>query len=81
MHQIHNIELKHHYNTYDVSLVLCGCDLQAARFLGVDIDDRQLQKAKENIEFAALGNAVQLLKGSSMGKTMSNDVIKPFTFE
>uniref|UniRef100_A0A3Q3W0P0 Ribosomal RNA large subunit methyltransferase K/L-like methyltransferase domain-containing protein n=1 Tax=Mola mola TaxID=94237 RepID=A0A3Q3W0P0_MOLML len=38
----------------------------AARFLGVDIDDGQLQKATENIEFAELGNRVHLLKASSM---------------
>ncbi|XP_039995297.1 THUMP domain-containing protein 2 isoform X2 [Xiphias gladius] len=39
---------------------------QAARFLGTDIDDRQLQKANENIEFAEVGNRIQLLKASSM---------------
>ncbi|XP_060943543.1 THUMP domain-containing protein 2 [Limanda limanda] len=37
-----------------------------ACFLGVDIDDRQLQKANENIEFAELRTRIQLLKASSM---------------
>ncbi|XP_042358262.1 THUMP domain-containing protein 2 isoform X2 [Plectropomus leopardus] len=40
--------------------------IQAACFLGVDIDDAQLQKASENVEFAELGNTIHLLKASSM---------------
>ncbi|XP_054456457.1 THUMP domain-containing protein 2 [Anoplopoma fimbria] len=36
------------------------------RFLGLDIDDGQLQRANENVEFAELGNRIQLLKASSM---------------
>lgn len=44
------------------------CDFQAVRFLGVDFDDGQLQKANENVEFAELGNRLHLLKASSMGK-------------
>lgn len=56
-----------------------------ARFLGMDIDDGQLQKANENIEFAELGNRMHLLKASSMGRKPAqndqwNNVIKPFTF-
>lgn len=43
-------------------------DLQGACFLGVDIDDGQLRKANENIEFAELGNRIHLLKASSMSK-------------
>ncbi|KAK2824548.1 hypothetical protein Q5P01_021723 [Channa striata] len=35
-------------------------------FLGVDIDDGQLQKANENVEFANLGNKIHLLKASSI---------------
>ncbi|XP_013873027.1 THUMP domain-containing protein 2 [Austrofundulus limnaeus] len=37
-----------------------------ACFLGVDIDDGQLQKANENIAFAELGSRVHILKASSM---------------
>ncbi|XP_038593885.1 THUMP domain-containing protein 2 [Micropterus salmoides] len=37
-----------------------------ACFLGVDIDDGQLQKANENVEFAELENRIHLLKASSM---------------
>ncbi|XP_030604053.1 THUMP domain-containing protein 2 isoform X2 [Archocentrus centrarchus] len=36
-------------------------------FLGVDIDDEQLQKARENIAFGELGNRIHLLKASSLG--------------
>lgn len=43
-------------------------DLQAAHFLGMDIDDGQLQKAQDNIEFAELGNRIHLLKASSMSE-------------
>ncbi|KAG7512758.1 THUMP domain-containing protein 2 isoform X1 [Solea senegalensis] len=39
---------------------------KGAFFLGVDIDDRQLQKASENIKFAEVGNRIHLLKASSM---------------
>lgn len=35
-------------------------------FLGMDIDDGQLQKANENIVFAELGNRIHLLRASSM---------------
>ncbi|CAK6960756.1 THUMP domain-containing protein 2 [Scomber scombrus] len=35
-------------------------------FLGMDIDDGQLQKANENVAFAELGNRIHLLKASSM---------------
>lgn len=44
-------------------------DPQTAFFLGVDIDDGQLQKAKANVEFAELGNRIHLLKASSLGRT------------
>ncbi|KAF7655029.1 hypothetical protein LDENG_00061740 [Lucifuga dentata] len=37
-----------------------------ACFLGVDIDDGQLQKANENVAFAELGNRINLLKASSI---------------
>lgn len=49
------------------SLTLC-CDTQDGRFLGVDIDDGQLQKASENVEFSGLGHRIHLLKASSMSK-------------
>lgn len=43
-------------------------DLQAAHFLGMDIDDGQLQKASENIDFAELESRLNLLKASSTSK-------------
>ncbi|XP_047458238.1 THUMP domain-containing protein 2 isoform X2 [Mugil cephalus] len=39
---------------------------EEACFLGVDIDDGQLQKASENVAFAELGNRIHLLRASSM---------------
>lgn len=49
-------------------------DLQDVCFLGMDIDDGQLQKANENVAFAELGNRIHLLKASSMGrKPAQND--------
>ncbi|XP_018517281.1 THUMP domain-containing protein 2 [Lates calcarifer] len=47
-------------------LIEAAQEHKAACFLGMDIDDRQLQKANENIEFAELGNRIHLLKASSM---------------
>lgn len=44
------------------------CDPQAGSFLGVDIDDGQLRKASENVEFAELGHRIHLLKASCMSK-------------
>lgn len=44
------------------------CDSQIGCFVGVDIDDAQLQKASENIEFAELGHRIHLLKAISMGE-------------
>uniref|UniRef100_A0A3Q3R9G4 Ribosomal RNA large subunit methyltransferase K/L-like methyltransferase domain-containing protein n=1 Tax=Monopterus albus TaxID=43700 RepID=A0A3Q3R9G4_MONAL len=38
----------------------------ATCFLGMDIDDGQLQKANDNVEFAELGNRIHLLKASSV---------------
>ncbi|XP_068597801.1 THUMP domain-containing protein 2 [Brachionichthys hirsutus] len=47
-------------------LIEAAREHQAACFLGVDIDDGQLQKANENVEFAELGKRVHLLKASSV---------------
>ncbi|XP_017284737.1 THUMP domain-containing protein 2 isoform X2 [Kryptolebias marmoratus] len=47
-------------------LIEAAQEHKAACFLGVDIDDGQLQKANENIAFAELGSRVHLLKASSM---------------
>lgn len=47
-----------------------ACDLQDACFVGVDIDDGQLQRANHNVLFAHLGKSIQLLKASSMGKKL-----------
>uniref|UniRef100_UPI0037E7E446 THUMP domain-containing protein 2 n=1 Tax=Semicossyphus pulcher TaxID=241346 RepID=UPI0037E7E446 len=47
-------------------LIEAAREHMAAHFLGMDNDDGQLQKANENIEFAELGNRMQLLKASSM---------------
>uniref|UniRef100_A0A1A7YYI5 THUMP domain containing 2 n=2 Tax=Iconisemion striatum TaxID=60296 RepID=A0A1A7YYI5_9TELE len=48
-------------------LIEAAQEHKAACFLGVDIDDGQLQKANENMTFAELGSRVHLLKASSMG--------------
>ncbi|KAM6922918.1 THUMP domain-containing protein 2 isoform 1-T2 [Lycodopsis pacificus] len=45
-------------------LIEAAQEHQAACFLGLDIDDGQLQKANDNVEFAELPN-IQLLKASS----------------
>ncbi|XP_041865929.1 THUMP domain-containing protein 2 [Melanotaenia boesemani] len=47
-------------------LIEAAQEHKAACFLGVDIDDGQLQRASENIAYAELGNRIQLLKASSM---------------
>ncbi|XP_070697182.1 THUMP domain-containing protein 2 [Pempheris klunzingeri] len=47
-------------------LIEAAQENKAATFLGMDIDDGQLRKAKENVQFAELGNRIQLLKASSM---------------
>ncbi|KAG7228488.1 hypothetical protein INR49_007661 [Caranx melampygus] len=53
-------------------LIEAAQEHKAACFMGVDIDERQLQKANENIEFAEMGNTVQLLKASSMELPLTN---------
>ena len=60
-----SMQLDHHYHNL---IYRSLWDLQAACFLGVDIDDGQLQKANENVEFAELGNRIHLLKASSMSE-------------
>lgn len=50
----------------------CFWDLQDACFLGVDIDEAQLQKASENIAFAELENRINLLKASSLGRSAAH---------
>ncbi|XP_072246737.1 THUMP domain-containing protein 2 isoform X2 [Leuresthes tenuis] len=47
-------------------LVEAAQEHKASCFLGVDIDDGQLQKANENIAFAELGNRIHLLRASSL---------------
>nr|XP_046257281.1 THUMP domain-containing protein 2 [Scatophagus argus] len=47
-------------------LIEAAQEHEAACFLGVDIDDGQLHKASENIEFSELRNRIHLLKASSM---------------
>ncbi|XP_037638685.1 THUMP domain-containing protein 2 [Sebastes umbrosus] len=47
-------------------LIEAAQEHKAVRFLGMDIDDGQMQKANENVEFAELGNRILLLKASSM---------------
>lgn len=41
---------------------------QDAFFLGLDIDESQLVKADQNVEFAKFGDRVQLLQASSKGR-------------
>ncbi|KAK5882730.1 hypothetical protein CesoFtcFv8_021285 [Champsocephalus esox] len=47
-------------------LIEAAQEHQDVCFLGMDIDDGQLKKANENVEFAELGNRMHLLKASSM---------------
>ncbi|XP_028983152.1 THUMP domain-containing protein 2 [Betta splendens] len=47
-------------------LIEAAQEHKTAFFLGVDIDDGQLQKAKTNVEYAELGNRIHLLKASSV---------------
>lgn len=57
------------FKLFNYNLIHCCLwGLQAARFLGMDIDDGQLQKASDNIEFAEVVNRIHLLKASSMSK-------------
>ncbi|XP_046885193.1 THUMP domain-containing protein 2 [Hypomesus transpacificus] len=42
-----------------------------ACFLGVDIEEKQLDKARENVEFAKLTHRIQLLRASSMELPLS----------
>lgn len=41
----------------------------------MDIDDGQLQRANDNIEFAELGNRIHLLKASSMGNKTCTELL------
>nr|XP_020457408.1 THUMP domain-containing protein 2 isoform X2 [Monopterus albus] len=47
-------------------LIEAAQEHKATCFLGMDIDDGQLQKANDNVEFAELGNRIHLLKASSV---------------
>ncbi|XP_030011190.1 THUMP domain-containing protein 2 isoform X1 [Sphaeramia orbicularis] len=47
-------------------LIEAAKEHEDACFLGMDIDEGQLQKANENVAFAELENRIQLLKASSM---------------
>ncbi|XP_070834041.1 THUMP domain-containing protein 2 [Chaetodon trifascialis] len=47
-------------------LIEAAQEHKAVRFLGVDFDDGQLQRANENVEFAELKNRIHLLKASCM---------------
>ncbi|XP_076599488.1 U6 snRNA (guanine-N(2))-methyltransferase THUMPD2 [Chaetodon auriga] len=47
-------------------LIEAAQEHKTVRFLGVDFDDGQLQRANENIEFAELKNRIHLLKASCM---------------
>ncbi|XP_024153836.1 THUMP domain-containing protein 2 isoform X2 [Oryzias melastigma] len=47
-------------------LIEAAQEHQDACFLGVDIDDGQLQRANENVAFADLGQRIQLLKASTV---------------
>ncbi|KAJ4948085.1 hypothetical protein JOQ06_019625 [Pogonophryne albipinna] len=47
-------------------LIEAAQEHQDVCFLGMDIDDGQLKKANENVEFAELENRMHLLKASSM---------------
>ncbi|TNN72787.1 THUMP domain-containing protein 2 [Liparis tanakae] len=47
-------------------LVEAAQEHEAACFLGLDLDDGQLQRANENVEFAELRDRMQLLRASCM---------------
>ncbi|XP_034538400.1 THUMP domain-containing protein 2 [Notolabrus celidotus] len=47
-------------------LIEAAREHKAACFLGMDIDDGQLQRANENIEFSEMGNRIHLLKASAL---------------
>ncbi|XP_023271487.1 THUMP domain-containing protein 2 isoform X1 [Seriola lalandi dorsalis] len=56
-------------------LVEAAQEHKAACFLGMDNDDRQLQRANENIEFAELGNRIHLLNASSMALPLASATV------
>uniref|UniRef100_A0A3P8RLC2 THUMP domain containing 2 n=1 Tax=Amphiprion percula TaxID=161767 RepID=A0A3P8RLC2_AMPPE len=53
-------------------LIEAAQEHEAACFLGLDIDDGQLQKANENTAFAELGNRIHLLKASSLALPLTD---------
>ncbi|XP_056148082.1 THUMP domain-containing protein 2 [Lampris incognitus] len=53
-------------------LIEAAQEHQGAHFLGVDIDDRQLQKANENILFADLQDRIQVMQASAMELPLPN---------
>ncbi|XP_056292060.1 THUMP domain-containing protein 2 isoform X2 [Pseudoliparis swirei] len=53
-------------------LIEAAQEHEAACFLGLDLDDGQLQRANENVEFAELGDRMQLLKASCMRLPLSS---------
>ncbi|TMS04591.1 THUMP domain-containing protein 2 [Larimichthys crocea] len=56
-------------------LIEAAQEHKAARFLGMDIDDGQLQRANENVEFAKLGNRIHLLKSSSTALPLPSSTV------
>ncbi|XP_019743725.1 THUMP domain-containing protein 2 isoform X1 [Hippocampus comes] len=53
-------------------LIEAAQEHKLAGFLGLDIDDRQLDKASENVAFAELGDRIHLLKASTTNIPIPN---------
>ncbi|XP_051815857.1 THUMP domain-containing protein 2 isoform X2 [Acanthochromis polyacanthus] len=56
-------------------LIEAAQEHEAACFLGLDIDDGQLQKASENTAFAELGHRIHLLKASSLALPLTSSSV------
>ncbi|CAN9500030.1 unnamed protein product [Ophioblennius macclurei] len=56
-------------------LIEAARENEAACFLGMDIDDGQLQKASENVSFAELENRIHLLRASSLALPLASSSV------
>ncbi|XP_077352325.1 U6 snRNA (guanine-N(2))-methyltransferase THUMPD2 isoform X2 [Festucalex cinctus] len=56
-------------------LIEAAQEHKLAYFLGLDVDDRQLHKASENVAFAELGDRMHLLKASSTNMPLPSESV------
>ncbi|XP_077438042.1 U6 snRNA (guanine-N(2))-methyltransferase THUMPD2 [Vanacampus margaritifer] len=56
-------------------LIEAAQEHKLACFLGLDVDDRQLHKASENVAFAKLGDRMHLLKASSTNMPLPSESV------